>query len=158
MRNSWRILIVVGLVFSFIIPAITAAAAEKGGKLVIGRPSDAISVALKNRATQTCLHVPGPIVSCLGTPVDGGGAIGDTTPWPLTRDAPNPLQRKPVDEQLVTGIRSLDGVLGIGLGQRLGLFAGPIGMTSLSRSSPWRCCHTRPPAGSRVDSMRSGRP
>ncbi len=76
-------------------------------------------------------HIPcgrgllGRIVSCLGTPVDGGGAVADAAAWPITRDAPNPLQRKPINKQLVTGIRSLDGVLGIGLGQRLGLFAGP---------------------------------
>jgi type III secretion protein N (ATPase) len=57
--------------------------------------------------------------------LDSGPAIGNPIRWPLDREAPDPLSRKPIAEQLYTGIRVLDGCLGIGLGQRIGLFAGP---------------------------------
>jgi type III secretion protein N (ATPase) len=68
----------------------------------------------------------GRVVSCLGEAVDGADRpITDVEHWPIERNAPDPLQRKPIDEQLATGIRVLDGCLGIGLGQRIGLFAGP---------------------------------
>jgi type III secretion protein N (ATPase) len=67
----------------------------------------------------------GRVVSCLGTPLDSGPAIANTVRWPLDREAPDPLSREPITEQLSTGIRALDGCLGIGLGQRIGLFAGP---------------------------------
>jgi FliI/YscN family ATPase len=43
----------------------------------------------------------------------------------LVRPAPDPLARAPIDTQLATGIRALDSCLGIGVGQRIGLFAGP---------------------------------
>lgn len=43
---------------------------------------------------------------------------------PLQSPPPNPLDRKPIYESLVTGIRSLDGLCPLGHGQRLGLFAG----------------------------------
>lgn len=37
---------------------------------------------------------------------------------------PNPLERSPINERLITGVRSLDGMLTIGKGQRLGIFSG----------------------------------
>jgi flagellum-specific ATP synthase len=41
----------------------------------------------------------------------------------LFRPAPDPLSRKAVNKQLVTGIKSIDSLCAIGYGQRLGLFA-----------------------------------
>jgi len=37
---------------------------------------------------------------------------------------PNPLERRTIDEPLVTGVRSIDGMLTIGRGQRVGIFSG----------------------------------
>lgn len=37
--------------------------------------------------------------------------------------APNPLTRRPIDTPFITGVRALDGLLTIGEGQRLGVFA-----------------------------------
>ena len=67
----------------------------------------------------------------LGRVVDGFGDPLDGLPLPLTvlrrplKARPlNPLQRPPIDRVLETGIRSIDGLLTLGLGQRIGIFAG----------------------------------
>ncbi len=38
-------------------------------------------------------------------------------------DPPNPLARRPITETLATGIKAIDGLLAVGEGQRLGIFA-----------------------------------
>ena len=65
----------------------------------------------------------GRVVDGLGRPFDGGPPIdGDLAP--VDRDPPAALVRRPVARPLETGIRVLDGVLTLGEGQRVGLFAG----------------------------------
>jgi flagellum-specific ATP synthase len=67
----------------------------------------------------------------LGRVVDGFGASMDGLPAPKTdasrslKGAPvNPMQRPRISEVLETGIRSIDSLLTIGHGQRVGIFAG----------------------------------
>lgn len=66
----------------------------------------------------------GRILDGLGQPMDGAGDIGPTVRVPLNQDPPNPLTRRPIDEPLVTGVRALDGMVPVGRGQRIGIFAG----------------------------------
>lgn len=42
---------------------------------------------------------------------------------PLYRSSPNPLQRQPVDHLLTTGVKTIDGLMPVGTGQRVGIFA-----------------------------------
>ncbi|MDH5758237.1 MAG: FliI/YscN family ATPase [Gemmatimonadota bacterium] len=60
----------------------------------------------------------------LGQPMDGLGDLGATVRVPLSADPPNPLDRMPIDEPMATGVRAIDGVLTVGRGQRIGIFAG----------------------------------
>lgn len=66
----------------------------------------------------------GRILDGLGQPLDGMGDIGPAVRVPLSQDPPNPLDRRPIEEPLVTGVRTLDGILPVGRGQRIGIFAG----------------------------------
>ena len=66
----------------------------------------------------------GRILDGLGQPMDGKGDMGPKVRVPLSADPPNPLSRRPIAEPLVTGIRAMDGMLTIGRGQRMGIFAG----------------------------------
>lgn len=69
----------------------------------------------------------GRIVDGLGQPIDGGPSLEDTPDlewWPVDRDAPDPMKRMRITEHLAMGIRAVDGLLTVGLGQRIGLFAG----------------------------------
>ncbi|MEJ7618220.1 MAG: FliI/YscN family ATPase [Pyrinomonadaceae bacterium] len=58
----------------------------------------------------------------LGAPIDGLGAIGDE--WrAVAARPPAPLERARVTRVLATGVRSIDALLTVGEGQRVGLFA-----------------------------------
>lgn len=66
----------------------------------------------------------GRVLDGLGQPIDGKGPL-EIKKWASTnRTAPHPLERPPIEEPLVTGIRVIDGMLTCGKGQRLGIFAG----------------------------------
>jgi flagellum-specific ATP synthase len=57
-------------------------------------------------------------------PIDQGPPIRNGTACLLHRQAPTPLEREPVNEQIRTGIRAIDAFISMGKGQRLGIFAG----------------------------------
>lgn len=65
----------------------------------------------------------GRVVDALGRPLDGGPPIEGSL-RPLTGEAPSPLQRAPIHEPVETGIAAIDGMLTLGKGQRIGIFAG----------------------------------
>jgi type III secretion protein N (ATPase) len=65
----------------------------------------------------------GRVVDGLGRPFDGGPPI-DGELVAVDRDPPPALSRRPVRRPLATGVRVLDGLLTLGEGQRVGLFAG----------------------------------
>lgn len=65
----------------------------------------------------------GRVVDALGRPLDGGPPIVGAL-RPLTGEAPSPLQRTPIEEPVETGVAAIDGMLTMGKGQRLGIFAG----------------------------------
>ena len=44
--------------------------------------------------------------------------------YPVFNTPPDPLKRMKIDQQLSTGIRSIDGLIPIANGQRVGIFAG----------------------------------
>ena len=65
----------------------------------------------------------GRVLDGAGQPLDGLGAIDIAARWPLSGVSRNPLERIPIKEQLDVGIRSINALLSVGRGQRLGLFA-----------------------------------
>jgi len=69
----------------------------------------------------------GRVLNGLGIPCDGGpelSEIEDLEDWAVMRDAPDPMKRMRVDRPIAMGVRALDGLLTVGRGQRIGLFAG----------------------------------
>lgn len=74
----------------------------------------------------------GRAVDALGRPCDGKGPIRDDTLAPLHGVLAAPLERVTPPRILDTGIRALDGLLTLGVGQRVGIFAASgVGKTSL---------------------------
>jgi len=69
-------------------------------------------------------HLLGRVLDGLGNPIDGKGPIQSKTFRPIYNDPPNPLVRKRIKQPLATGIRSIDGLVTFGRGQRVGIFAG----------------------------------
>ncbi len=66
----------------------------------------------------------GRVLNGLGHPIDGKGRLDVVERVPLSAEPPNPLERETIDRPLETGVRALDGLLTIGRGQRVGIFAG----------------------------------
>jgi len=66
----------------------------------------------------------GRVLDGRGKPLDGGSAISGGHSVPLFGTPINPLKRKPISAQLDVGVRSINSLLSVGRGQRLGLFAG----------------------------------
>lgn len=60
----------------------------------------------------------GRVVNALGEPIDGKGEITPVKYMELERKASGIISRKPVFEPLQTGIKSIDGMVPIGRGQR----------------------------------------
>lgn len=69
-------------------------------------------------------HLRGRILNGIGQPLDGLGPIASDGKVDLEPSAINPLHRHPIDEPLDVGIRAINGLLTVGKGQRIGLFAG----------------------------------
>jgi type III secretion system H+-transporting two-sector ATPase len=68
-------------------------------------------------------HLLGRVLDGLGEPLDGKGAIEDGVEKIVAARPPDPMKRQRVTKQLKTGIRALDGLLTVGEGQRIGIFA-----------------------------------
>ena len=66
----------------------------------------------------------GRVLDGLGRPIDGR-PVSDTLEYQsLYAEPSNPLTRDPIRDPIQTGVRSIDGLLTCGLGQRVGIFGG----------------------------------
>lgn len=70
------------------------------------------------------MQLLGRILDGLGNPIDGKGPINGDTIYPVYNNPPNPLIRERIFDQITTGIKSIDGLVPIGRGQRVGIFSG----------------------------------
>lgn len=68
--------------------------------------------------------------SLLGKTLDGlGRVLTDDSPvvgtkYPVDQESPDPFKRRRIEEVMSTGVKAIDGMLTVGEGQRLGIFAG----------------------------------
>jgi len=65
----------------------------------------------------------GRVVDALGQPLDSRGPLRSSERTPLMEGPPPPMQRQRIRTPLATGVRAIDGLLTLGVGQRIGLFA-----------------------------------
>lgn len=81
-------------------------------------------------ATGKKMYVPvgygllGRVLDGLGKPMDDFGQLEDGVLYPVYNEPPDPLTRKLIKTPLPIGIKAIDGLLTIGRGQRIGIFAG----------------------------------
>ena len=66
----------------------------------------------------------GRVTDALGNPLDEGGILDLDDRWPLMGKTLNPLARQPVDKPLDVGVRVINSMLTVGMGQRIGIIAG----------------------------------
>jgi flagellum-specific ATP synthase len=74
----------------------------------------------------------GRTLDSMGKPIDGKGDVGSEVWYPAFNTPPDVLRRKRIREVVSTGVRAIDGLLTVGKGQRMGIFAGSgIGKSTL---------------------------
>ncbi len=66
----------------------------------------------------------GRVINALGKPIDGKGSIDIEDFYPIYPTPVTPLSREIIRKPLTFGIKAIDGLLTIGMGQRIGVFAG----------------------------------
>jgi len=86
-----------------------------GAKIVTGRMSARVLVSE---------HLLGRTLDGLGSPIDGLGPVAPQMEYPLYSKPLNPLLRQRIDAPLDVGIKAINGLVTVGRGQRIGIFAG----------------------------------
>lgn len=66
----------------------------------------------------------GRVLNGLGEPMDGLDFIKDYDEFSVTNKPPNPMERNRIADVVPLGVKVIDGLLTVGKGQRVGIFAG----------------------------------
>ncbi|MCY9185992.1 flagellar protein export ATPase FliI [Bacillus halotolerans] len=66
----------------------------------------------------------GQVIDAFGEPLDGKLLPKGLAPVSTEQPPPNPMKRPPIREKMGVGVRSIDSLLTVGKGQRIGIFAG----------------------------------
>lgn len=91
---------------------------------------DGVSAGCRVTAAGSLSGVPvgpallGRVVNAFCEPLDDGPPVDAVSYAPLKAAPINPMHRRPIDAPLETGVRAIDAMLPLGLGQRVGIFAG----------------------------------
>jgi flagellum-specific ATP synthase len=87
-------------------------------------PGDMVTAMSAPRYVTLSETVLGRVLNGLGEPIDNKGILSGTDKKALDISSPPPLSRRKIIEPLALGIRSIDGILTCGKGQRVGIFSG----------------------------------
>jgi len=66
----------------------------------------------------------GRILNGLGEPIDDNGPVDVSEKRSIYQVPSNPLSRPPISRSIGTGVKAIDGLITLGQGQRMGIFAG----------------------------------
>jgi flagellum-specific ATP synthase len=87
-------------------------------------PGSRVEATGQNLSVGVSEDMLGRVLDGLGDVIDGKGCVNSCSLYSVENDPPNPLTRKIISEILPVGVKAIDGLLTIGKGQRIGIFAG----------------------------------
>src|SRR4030065_427519 len=87
-------------------------------------PGDTVTARTTPRHITLSDSILGRVLNGLGEPIDNEGPLVGMDKRALDASSPAPLSRERITSHLALGIRSIDGVLTCGKGQRIGIFSG----------------------------------
>jgi len=87
-------------------------------------PGDTVTARTTPRHIVLSEKILGRVINGLGEPIDGKGELPGTERGALDAGSPPAMSRTKINEPLSLGIRSIDGLLTCGKGQRVGIFSG----------------------------------
>ena len=126
----------VGSICDIEIPKTQSISAEVIGfrnekNLIAMHQSDSnVRIGSKVRLISDGVNVPvgkellGRVLDAMGNPLDNKKSLITNEQWPLYGKTINPLQRNKVEEPFDVGVRSINSLVTIGMGQRIGIIAG----------------------------------
>ena len=87
-------------------------------------PRGRVTTSSRGQQLPFSLNLLGRVIDPSGNPLDGLGPIemGDDVNY--SSKPINPLARKPIHNAIDVGVKAINGILTVGQGQRMGLFAG----------------------------------
>ena len=87
-------------------------------------PGNLVVAADKDLAVGVGPNLLGRVLDGLGNPMDGKGPVDIEKYYPVNNMPPNPMTRPRITQPLPLGVKCIDGLMTVGKGQRLGIFAG----------------------------------
>ena len=87
-------------------------------------PGAKVTPLLNFKGVPLSMNLLGRVIDGVGTPLDGKGPIASEHYGGMKAKPINPLHRRPIKQPLDVGVRSINSMLTVGKGQRMGLFAG----------------------------------
>jgi flagellum-specific ATP synthase len=94
------------------------------GKIDGVKQGDVMRASSRTASIGVCEALQGRVLDGLGRAIDEKPLPLDLHRQDLYAEPANPLSRDPIREPLQTGVRTIDGLLTTGLGQRVGIFGG----------------------------------
>ena len=88
------------------------------------QPADRVVLIRSTLRVPVGAELLGRVVDALGTPIDAKGELRNVEAYPVHNTPPNCYVRRRISQILTTGVRGIDGLMTIGKGQRIGIFAG----------------------------------
>jgi flagellum-specific ATP synthase len=88
------------------------------------RPHARVVLQAREAMVQVGETLLGRVMDGLGRPLDAKGPLNTPLSYPLYAKPLNPIKREKIREPLDVGIRAINGLLTLGRGQRVGIFAG----------------------------------
>jgi flagellum-specific ATP synthase len=88
------------------------------------QPGSLVVARTENAVVNVGEGLLGRVIDGLGNPIDGKGPVVCDACYPVYGAPLNPLRRKRITMPLDLGIRAINGLLTVGCGQRMGIFAG----------------------------------
>ncbi len=94
------------------------------GSLAGVRPGARVLQTHRGGSVPAAAALLGRVIDPFGEPLDGGPRITAERNQPVHAAPPPAFARRPIERQFRTGVRAVDGLLPLGVGQRMGIFAG----------------------------------
>ncbi|MCH2110867.1 MAG: FliI/YscN family ATPase, partial [Polyangiaceae bacterium] len=88
------------------------------------RPGTKVQIKEPGGGIQVGEELLGRVVDPFGRPLDGLQIPIGSSRRPLEAESPDPFSRRPIESAFSTSVRAIDGLLPLGIGQRVGIFAG----------------------------------
>lgn len=87
-------------------------------------PDSLLEPTFRPQSVRVGLDLLGRVIGSMGNPLDGKAPPSGADQVSLSMTPPSPLTRRRITDVLSTGVRSIDGCVTIGKGQRVGILAG----------------------------------